>query len=170
MIPSLTITTVSSSSSSNHLIDVTPESYDVNDGTHDSDGSCDSSDAVTEEDTIIGGTNNLSKQFATDRGVSGSHDSKDDSSTAEDNSHDPDRGKILNKIYQKYMKDREMLVTGHNIHRLRKKKVLRSMPYFHNFIILLATKAHTSLHTTATPIIRYDCHDISCYQSCTVIR
>lgn len=139
--------------------DVTHGSNDVSEGSHDdSDGSCDTSDAVTTEteDTFIQGTT----KSDVDRGVSGSHDSKDDSSTAEDSSHDPDRSTILNTIYQKYIGDRG--TADHKTHGQRKKKVLKDMSCYHHFIILLATKAQASLYRAATPTIRYGCHGISC--------
>ena len=144
--------------------DVTHGSHDITHGSHDDiNGSCDTSDAVTTEteDTFIQGTTNL-KQFDVDRGMSGSHDSKDDSSTAEDSSHDPDRSTILNKIYQKYIRDRVTQTADHKTHRHRKKKVLKDMFCFH-IIILLTTEAQASLHTAATPTIRYGCHGISCF-------
>ena len=124
MIPSLTITTMSSSS--NQPIDTTGShdivhgSYDTNDNkAHDIDGSHDSSDAVTTEtddDTIVEQRAHL-KQCDV---VSGSHDTEDDSSTAEESSHDPDRSVILNKIYQKYVRD---VTRTQKTRRPRKKKV-----------------------------------------------
>ena len=90
-------------------------------------GSCDSSDAVTTEtddDTIVDQRTNL-KQIDVKRGVSGSHDTETDSSssssTAEESSHDPGRSAILNKIYQKYVKD--TTARTQKRHRPRKKKV-----------------------------------------------
>lgn len=117
------------SSSSNQPIDTTG-SHDVTQGSHDSsddrahrsDGPCDSSDDVTtetDEGTIVQERTDLSVE----KGVSRSHDSKDDS-TPEESSHDPDRSSVLNKIYQKYIRDRKrVLETGHKLHRQRKKKV-----------------------------------------------
>ena len=93
-------------------------------------GSCDSSDAVTTEtddDTIVDQRTDL-KQIDVKGGVSGSHDTETDSSsssssssTAEERSHDPGRSVILNKIYQKYVKDATTRIQ--KTHRARKKKV-----------------------------------------------
>ena len=90
-------------------------------------GSCDSSDAVTTEtddDTIVDQRTDL-KQIDVKGGVSGSHDtetgSSSSSSTAEERSHDPGRSVILNKIYQKYVKDATTRIQ--KTRRARKKKV-----------------------------------------------
>ena len=128
MIPSLTIATMSSSSSNLPIDttgshDITHVSHDTSDGTHDTDGSCDSSsnDAVTtetDEDTIVQQRTNVKVD------VSGSHDPQDDSSTTEENSQDPaDRSVILNKIYQKYIRDRRAASRGQKVHRPNHKKV-----------------------------------------------
>ena len=103
--------------------DLVPGSHDVVFGLHDTSDNeaLDSSDAVTTEtddDTIVEQRTNL--KCDVERGVSGSHDTKDDSSTAEESSHDPGRSAILNKIYQKYVRDK---TRTQKTRRPRKRKV-----------------------------------------------
>ena len=125
MVPSLTITTMSSSSNQPiDTTDATHESHDTSDDkAHDINGSCDSSDVVTTEtddqDTIVEQRSNLKLSGSHD--VCESHDTEDDSSVHEESSHDPPRSVVLDKVYQKYIRDKKFLVNTRKACRPRKK-------------------------------------------------
>ena len=143
MVPSLTITTMSSSSNqpidTTGSHDATHESHDASDDkAHNINGSCDSSDVVTTEtddnDTIVEQRSNLN--------LSGSHDTEDDSSVHEESSHDPHRSVVLDKVYQKYIRDKKLLVKAQKARRPR-KKVLCNVVSHTVQIFVLAKRSST---------------------------
>lgn len=155
MIPSLTITTMSSSSSdqpneTTGSYDITSGSHDVASGSHDAhdtnDRACNidkySNEVPIETDdvTIVQERSNL-RQCDVEKGVSGSHD--EGSSTAEENSHDPDRSVVLDKIYQKYITDRKSIATE-KMHG--KKKVSLSWALHFNIISYWQIRHSKKLH------------------------